>query len=375
MTWRGLMIAGLLVFLSFSVSVAHAQVGSRDPFSKIGVAVPAEQPVAAPKPAPKPQRRWVRPAPKPVAPISAQYNSVPFAVWLDEFKAEAVKKGIPQTVVDNAFRDIVPNDTVVRLDRKQPEDKISWTQYKTNTALNSGRIARGRKQMAQHADLLQKISATYRVPAAVIVALWGTETEYGANKGNFSLIQSLTTLAYEGRRADFFRGELMNALQIMKDERVMGSALTGSWAGAMGHCQFMPSSYLKYAVDWDKDGHRDIWNSIPDALASIANYLHQSGWNEHAGLQMAVMLPPGFPPEKADLYTAQTVKYWRDAGVATVDGKRLDGKDNDKTYVMFPGTPQEDAYMVTDNYHVLLKWNRSRYFASSVSLLAETLAK
>lgn len=374
MTWRGLMIAGLLVFLSFSVSVAHAQVGNtRDPFSRIGVAVPQEQPVAKPTP-PKP-RRWARPAPKPVVPVSAQYNSMPFAVWLDQFKAEAVTKGIPPMIVEDAFRGMAPNDTVVRLDRKQPEDKISWTQYKTNTALNSGRIARGKKQMKEHAELLKKISATYRVPAAVIVALWGTETEYGANKGNFSLIQSLTTLAYEGRRADFFRSELLNALQIMRDEKVMGATLTGSWAGAMGHCQFMPSSYLKYAVDWDRDGHRDIWNSVPDALASIANYLKQSGWNEHAGLQMKVTLPTGFPPERADLYKAQTIQHWRDAGVATADGKRIEGNSSEQTYVMFPGTPQEEAYMVTDNYHVLLKWNRSRYFASSVSLLAETLSK
>lgn len=373
MTWRGLMIAGLLVFLSFSVSVAHAQVGSRDPFSKIGVAVPqqeeAKEPVIQP-------RRWVlRPTPKPAVAQAAQYNPVPFAVWLDQFKAEAVTKGISPVIVEDAFRGIAPNDTVVRLDRKQPEDKISWTQYKTNTALNAGRIARGKKQMAQHATLLKKISATYHVPASVIVALWGTETEYGANKGNFSLIQSLTTLAYEGRRADFFREELLNALKIMHDERVMGSALTGSWAGAMGHCQFMPSSYLKYAVDWDRDGHRDIWNSVPDALASIANYLHKSGWNGNAGLQTAVKLPAGFAPEQADLYKSQTIQHWRSTGITDAGGKPLSGKANEQTYMMFPGTPAEGAYMVTDNYHVLLKWNRSRYFASSVSLLAETLAK
>lgn len=373
MTWRGLMIAGLLVFLSFSVSVAHAQVGSRDPFSKIGVDVPEKQ--QAVKPAAKPARRWVRPAPKPVAPISAQYNDKPFALWLTEFKAEAIAKGVPQATVEDAFRGIVPNDTVVTLDRKQPEDKISWTQYKTGTALNATRIARGRKQMVEHAQLLKKISATYNVPASVIVALWGTETEFGANKGNFSLIQSLTTLAYEGRRADFFRGELLNALHIMRDEKVMGSALTGSWAGAMGHCQFMPSSYLKYAVDWNHDGHRDIWNSVPDALASIANYLHQSGWDGRVGLQTPVKLPAGMTLPNESLYTATTIKNLRNQGIATVNGQRLEGSDGTKVYLMNPGTTDEEAYMVTDNYHVLLKWNRSRYFASSVSLLADALAR
>lgn len=372
MTWRGLMIAGLLVFLSFSVSVAHAQIGSRDPFSKIGVAIPEQKKVEKPAPTP---RRWVRPAPKPVAPVSAQYNDKPFALWLDEFKAEAISKGVPQAIVEDAFRGVVPNDTVVTLDRKQPEDKISWTKYKTGTALNATRIARGRKQMAEHAELLKKISATYNVPASVIVALWGTETEFGSNKGNFSLIQSLATLAYEGRRAEFFRAELLNALQIMRDERVMGSALTGSWAGAIGHCQFMPSSYLKYAVDWDRDGHRDIWNSIPDALASIANYLHQSGWNGREGLQTAVTLPAGMTLPNDSLYTATTIKNLRNQGIATASGQRLPGNDNAKVYVMNPGLPEEEAYMVTDNYHVLLKWNRSRYFASSVSLLADALAR
>ncbi len=363
------MIAGLLVFLSFSVSIAHAQVGNRDPFAKIGVSVPAANPAV--KPPPKVQRRWA-PRPKPIVPATPQYNSQPFVLWLGEFKAEAVAKGIPQNLVEDAFRGISPNDTVVTLDRKQPEDKISWTTYKAGTALNSGRIARGKKYMQEHAVLLSKISATYKVPPQVIVALWGTETEYGSNKGNFSLIQSLTTLAYEGRRSDFFRGELFDALQIMRDERVMGATLTGSWAGAMGHCQFMPSSYLQYAVDWDKDGHRDIWNSIPDALASIANYLHQSGWDERTFLQAAVKLPAGMVLPNNSLYNAQTVQHFRDLGVATASGQRLIG--NGKAYIMNPGLPEEEAYMVTDNYHVLLKWNRSRYFASSVSLLADAIA-
>lgn len=371
MTWSGFMIAGMLVFLSFSVSIAHAQTGSRDPFAKIGVNVPQAQPatVQAPAPAPKPQRRYA-PRPKPVVPVS--YNSKPFALWLSEFKTEAVAKGVPQEIVENAFRGVVPNETVVKLDRKQPEDKISWTKYKTGTALNATRIARGKAKMKEHAALLSAISKHYNVPPQVIVALWGTETEYGANKGNFSLIQSLTTLAYEGRRADFFRDELLKALQIMQGERVMGATLTGSWAGAMGHCQFMPSSYLKFAVDWDKDGHRDIWNSVPDALASIAHYLQQSGWDNRTFLQVPIKLPAGMVLPNDSLYSAQTVQHFRDLGVATATGQRLPG--NGKAYIMNPGTPEEEAYMVSDNYHVLLKWNRSRYFASSVSLLADAIA-
>lgn len=375
MTWRGFMVAGVLVLLSFTASVASAQMpGSRDPFSRIGVAVPEAQPVVKPAPKPQLKRTWRPQRAKPVVP-SVVYNEVPFPVWLQEFQIEAKRKGIPQNILDDAFRGVMPNDEVVRLDRKQPEDKISWTQYKSGTALNGRRIAKGRALMAEHGPLLKQISDHYKVPANIIVALWGTETEYGSNKGNFSLIQSLTTLAYEGRRAAFFRQELLNALQMIRDERVVGAALTGSWAGAMGHCQFMPSSYLKYAVDWDRDGHRDIWNSVPDALASIANYLHQSGWDGNVGVALPITLPANFPPLEADLYKAQTLQYWRDKGVATVDGKQLPGNGRAKGYVMYPGTPQEEAYLVTDNYHVLLKWNRSRYFASSVSLLADNLVK
>lgn len=325
MTWRGLMIAGLLVLLSFSVSVAaHAQ-------------------------------------------------EKPFALWLEEFQAEAIAKGIPETVVRDALVDLAPNDTVVTLDRKQPEDKIRFTQYATNT-LNQKRITKGQLLMAEHAALLKEISVHYKVQPQIIVALWGIETEFGANKGNFSLIQSLATLAYEGRRAEFFRTELLNALRIAADEKVMGSSLTGSWAGAMGHCQFMPSSYLKYAVDWDKDGHRDIWNSVPDALASIANYLHQIGWNEKLPWGYAVMLPQDFTQAEADLYRAETIAYWKKRGVTLPDGSPLPGNDHTNMYVMYPGLSDEGAWIVSENYHLLLKWNRSRYFAHAVGMLSDELA-
>lgn len=325
MTWRGFMITGLLILLSFSVSVAHAQP-----------------------------------------------NAKPFALWVEEFKAEAVAKGIPPAIAEDAFRGIEPNETVVKLDRKQPEDKISFTQYITG-ALNQRRIDKGRALLAEHRTLLKQISHQYKVPPNVIVALWGVETEYGANKGNFSLIQSLTTLAYEGRRADFFRAELMNALTMMQDERVMASSLTGSWAGAMGHCQFMPSSYLKYAVDWNKDGHRDIWNSTPDALASIANYIHSVGWDNSVGWGMKVSLPADFTDAEADLYSSQTIASWRNRGVTLPGGKQLPGDGTTPAYVMYPGTPSEGAYLVYENYHVLLKWNRSRYFAHLVGMLSDRL--
>lgn len=319
------MIAGLLVVLSFSVSVAHAQ-------------------------------------------------EKPFALWLDEVKGDALRDGIPQKVVDSALTGIAPNETVIKLDRKQPEGKITFSQYRTNT-VNSGRIARGKARMGEQAALLNAISKRYKVQPQVIVALWGVETEFGANKGNFSLMQSLATLAYEGRRADFFRAELLAALHIAADEKVMGSSLTGSWAGAMGHCQFMPSTYLKYAVDWNDDGHRDIWNSVPDALASIANYLNGIGWNADLPWGYKVALPADFTEAEADLYTSKTVDYWKKRGVTLPNGKPLTGKADTPMYVMYPGKPEEGAWIVSENYHVLLKWNRSRYFAHAVGLLSDELAR
>jgi membrane-bound lytic murein transglycosylase B len=330
MSWRGFMIAGLLILLSFGGTMAQAQ----------------EKSLAL--------------------------NEKPFALWLTEVKTEALSKGIPQSLIDTAFQNITPNETVVKLDRKQPEDKITFTKYSTGV-LNPQRIARGKKLMKEHAGLLKKISDKYKVQPQIIVALWGIETEFGANKGNFSLIQSLTTLAYEGRRADFFREELFNALKIMQNEKVMANSLTGSWAGAMGHCQFMPSTYLKYAVDWNKDGHRDIWNSVPDALASIANYLHGIGWNNARSWGVKVKLPADFKDAEADLYAPQPIKHWTARGVTLANGKPLPAKAYAKSYVMYPGKPEEGAWLVYENYHHLLEWNRSRYFAHAVGMLSDAL--
>lgn len=332
MTWRGFVITGLLILLSFGSSIAGAQ------------------------------------------PVNGTvYNAKPFALWLEEVKQEAIAKGINRPLVEQAFQGVVPDETVVKLDRKQPENKITFTQYITG-ATNARRVAKGRRLMQENATLLKAISSKYGVPPQIIVALWGIETEFGANKGNFSLIQSLTTLAYEGRRADFFREELLNALTIMQQENVMPGTLTGSWAGAMGHCQFMPSSYLKYAVDWNKDGHRDIWNSKEDALASIANYLHSIGWDKQ-GWGVAVKLPAGFPPEQADLYKAQPIAAWKKQGITLADGTPLPGRSSLKTYMMYPGKPEEGAWMVYENYHRLLQWNKSRYFAHAVGMLSDELVK
>lgn len=300
----------------------------------------------------------------------AQEKSWP--IWLEEFKTEARQKGISEQTLNVALFNVQPNDQIVKLDRKQPEGRLSWTQY-VNSIVAGTRITNGRANYVSHADLLAKVSARYKVQPQFIVALWGIETNYGAYTGNYSIIESLATLAYEGRRAELFRAELLAALQMIETKKAEANEMVGSWAGAMGQTQFMPSSYLKFAQDWDKNGHADIWKSEPDAFASIANYLHESGWNGELTWGYQVNLPAGFNPEWADLYKSRTVGEWTKMGVTRADGAPLPSADT-PVYVMYPGSNTEAAYAVTQNYHVLLQWNRSRYFATSVGLLSDRIS-
>lgn len=297
-------------------------------------------------------------------------NEKPYGLWVMELKQEAISKGIPAGIFDKAMLGVVPDPSIINLDRKQPETRLSWTQYKRNI-VNRDRIDRGRELMFEHRVLLDEISARYGVPKQIIVALWGVETIYGGYTGNSSIIEALATLAYDGRRAELFRAELLAALEIIHRHDATREQMTGSWAGAMGQTQFMPSSYLKYAVAWDGSGHPDIWTHLPDVFASIANYLHQSGWNANQSWGVPVKLPEGFNPADADLYQPRRVEEWKRVGVTHRDGGELPGSG--LAYVMYPGSNSEGAYMVTENYHILLKWNRSRYFATSVGVLSDKL--
>ncbi|MFA5122475.1 MAG: lytic murein transglycosylase [Zavarzinia sp.] len=220
-----------------------------------------------------------------------------FEAWLEDFKAEALGKGISQATVSRAFVGITPNDRVVELDRKQPEGTITFERYFANTVTDV-RVKRGRALLEENRAMLDSVAATYGVPAKVVVALWGVESGFGANMGKFSIVRSLATLAYEGRRAAFFRDELTNALRIMDQEGFGTDKLVGSWAGAMGQCQFMPSSYLKWAVDFDGDGHRDIWATRADVFGSAANYLKQNGWKAGESWGWLGEIQPRAPSEE-----------------------------------------------------------------------------
>lgn len=300
----------------------------------------------------------------PMAPAHA--DEAGFQQWLEGFKNDAMREGITERVLNEAFLGVTEDPRVIRLDQKQPEGKITLSRYLQNT-VTDGRAARGRELMHEYSATLKAIGQRYGVQPKYIVALWGIESSYGEMQGDFSVIRSLATLAYEGRRANFFKGELINALRIVQNEKVPLDSLEGSWAGAMGNCQFMPSTYLAYGADGDGDGKVDIWSSPEDTFASIASYLASLDWDNNAewgqriDAASAVTIPNS-------LTKAESARHWRKMGLNYTRG---DGQ----LYAIYPGAPEEGVYLVTDNYRALLQWNRSRYFATAVGELADAIGE
>jgi membrane-bound lytic murein transglycosylase B len=304
-------------------------------------------------------------------PAMAQEPEEDFSTWLAGFKTQALEQGISPEVADKALGGLYADEQVIRLDRKQPESTKTFTQYLTGV-VNSARIAQGRRLMVQHRDLLEKVSRDYGVQPAFIVALWGIETNFGGYTGNMSVINSLATLAWEGRRREFFTKELMNALQIVQEGHITASAMDGSWAGAMGQCQFMPSSFLSFAVDYNGNGRKNIWGELPDVFASIANYLKSSGWDDELTWGRAVKLPAGLDESLTDGKQYKPLSEWQKLGVRKADGSALPDRDVEAALTL-PGKPHEQAYLIYSNYDVLLKWNRSRYFATAVGTLSDAI--
>lgn len=297
-----------------------------------------------------------------------------FNEWLDGFKHEALQKGITQDVIDNAFLEVnAPNPDVIELDHRQPENTLTFSEYSDNV-LTDKRISDAQENYSSHKKVLRKIEAKYKVPASILLALWAVESNFGNHQGSFSVIDSLATLAYDGRRSQFFRTELFNALKILQTENVKPEDMIGSWAGAMGQTQFMPSSYLKFAVDFDNDGKKDIWGSDADALASIANYLHSKGWDEKYGWGMEVEVPDSDSlSDWRNDKEPKTLKEWRKLGFTREDGERLP-KTKLLARLVIPDD-ESTAFLVFPNYDVLMDWNRSIYFATSVGLLADKIGK
>ena len=306
-----------------------------------------------------------------VSPVNAQTDTA-FADWLTDLRAEAVLEGISSETLDASFAGVEPIPRIIELDRRQPESTLTFEQYEDRIVSNA-RVDRGRARLAENSPLLQEVAAKFGVQPRFIVALWGIETNFGQNTGGFSVIAALATLAYDGRRSKYFRGELLDALRIVDQGHIRPEVMKGSWAGAMGQSQFMPSSFMNFAYDYDGDGAKDIWNTSADVFASAANYLSGVGWKSDITWGREIRVPEGFDPALANIKVVKKMSEWRALGVRRADGSALPTREIDAS-VVYPGKVGGSAYLVYDNYRALLRWNRSLYFATAVGLLSDKIA-
>jgi len=310
-----------------------------------------------------------------VGPVRAQDDNAAedFGVWLETLRAEALEERISAATLDAALAGVEPIPRVIELDRSQPEGAMTFAQYMERVVPNS-RVQKGRARLKENAVTLKAVHEAFGVQPRFIVALWGIETNFGQYIGGFSVIASLATLAHDGRRSAYFRGELLNALRILEQGHISPDAMVGSWAGAMGQSQFMPSSFVRFAIDFNGDGRRDIWTSKADVFGSAANYLAESGWNGNQTWGRKVLLPDNFDPAMADLKISKTLADWQVLGVRRANGQNLPVVAGMMGSVVFPGGEGGPAFLVYDNFKTTLKWNRSTYFAMAVGHLADRIA-
>lgn len=297
-----------------------------------------------------------------------------FDQWLHDLRAEARGKGISDSVLDDAFKGVRPIPRVIELDRRQPEFTLTWAEY-LGRVVNDARAERGRTLASENARLLTDVAGRFNVAPGIVVALWGIESDFGRLTGGFNVIAALATLAFDGRRASFFRGELMEALRILQSERMPAAAMLGSWAGAMGQCQFMPSSFRNFAVDFDGDGRRDIWTSLPDVLGSAANYLAKSGWKSGESWGDPVLVTRGIDPAVASLDKRRPTSAWLADGIAPRDGGALREPADRQAALLLPDGVAGPAYLVYRNFSAILRWNRSNFFALAAGTLADRVSR
>ncbi len=296
----------------------------------------------------------------------------PFGDWLLALRKQAAGEGVSKPTLDAALNNLQPIPDVLDKDKNQPEFTLTFAQYEAKV-VSDERVTQGRALMTQYAAILDKVSAEFGVQKRFIVALWAVESDYGKYTGGYSEIGALATLAYGSGRKDFFRKELLEALRIIDQGNITAPLMTGSWAGAMGQCQFMPSSFRRYAVDFDGDGRRDIWGSQTDVFASIANYLASFHWRPEETWGREVRLPAKFDARLIDLKSEKPITSWQKLGLRNADGSDLPVASLTASLVA-PDGPSGPAYLVYGNYKIVMRWNRSTYFATSVGLLADRLA-
>ncbi|WP_089376191.1 lytic murein transglycosylase [Methylobacillus rhizosphaerae] len=302
-----------------------------------------------------------------VSPLS-QAAEQGFEAWLSDFNREAQAQGISAASLQAAFANAYPLERVVELDQSQPEFIQTFMAY-LGKRVTSRQVERGQALLQEHRELLQRVEQKYGVPPAVLMAFWGLETNYGQILGNFSTPRALATLAYEGRRHVFFRNQLLDALRILDAGHVAPADMTGSWAGAMGHMQFMPSTFLAYAEDGDGDGKINVWKSIPDAMYSAGHYLQSVGWQRNEPIAVEVSLPEGFAWQQAGASQKRSIGQWQSMGVRAASQGTLPAADRDAAIILPQGW-RGPAFMVFDNFQVVMHWNRSTNYALTVAHLA-----
>lgn len=306
-----------------------------------------------------------------LASSSAPQTEKNFQSWLVEFKKEAKLAGISAKTLNRAFEDVHLNQRVLELDKRQPEFARTFWQY-FNRAITDWRIKKGKKLLKEHQSLLSDVTKKYGVPERVLIAFWGMETNYGGYTGSTPIIESLATLSYDPRRSEFFKKELISALKILDQGNIPISKMKGSWAGAMGQCQFMPSNYLRYAVDADMSGKKDLWGSMEDVFYSMGNFLEHLGWQRGENWGREVQLPKEFDLAYADGKTMRPLSEWRKLGLKLADGRKLPGAKMEAA-LLLPYDYRGPAFLVFNNFFVIKKWNRANSYALAVGHLADRL--
>lgn len=291
--------------------------------------------------------------------------------FVSDVRQEALSEGIEPRLFDSAFRDIRPNRRVKSYARSQPEHRLTFSKYR-RTRASKYRIALGKKHFNRNENLLNEVGHNFGVDPCFVVSIWGMETSYGNFMGKFPVIRSLATLAYDSKRKNFFRKELILALHIVNEGHVSLYDYKGEWAGASGQPQFLPSSFSRYAVDYNRDGRKDIWKTKADVFASIANYLKQKGWKRGEPWAFEVKLPRGFDMTQEGKKIRKPVSEWSRQGVMMPNGAELPNQDLEASIIKPYGGP---AFLAFNNFRVIMRYNNSTYYAGSIGYMADKICK
>jgi len=294
-----------------------------------------------------------------------------FARYVEQIKQEARADGYTESTLEQAFANAKFYQKSVEADRNQPEFKLTLDTYLPR-AVPEWKAEKAVEMYQQHRELLERVGNEFGVQPRFIVALWGIETNFGSYTGGFDVVSALTTMAYEGRREEFFKKQLWHALTIIQEGHIDVADMKGSWAGAMGQTQFMPSSFMEYAIDYDGDGRKDIWNCYEDVFASAANYLKSVGWQADVTWGRQVQLPAEFDESLAGLATKKSLAEWQALGVRRFDGADLPTRDVTAS-IIIPDDVDGRVYLAYANYDALMRWNRSNYFVAAVGYLSDRI--